>query len=102
MNLQELRKAWAESLRELLGLSEWVLGSLVETERDQGGKRRPFRYLSHSVAGRNRITYVSLAQMEPLRHSLESGKRAKELLEQISDLTVATIKAETGKRGIAQ
>jgi len=95
MNLQELKTARTESLRELSGLSEWVLGSLVETERNQGGKRKPFRYLSRSVNGRNRITYVSQAQMGPLRCSLESGKRAKELLARISDLTVAIIKAQT-------
>jgi hypothetical protein len=95
MSLQELEGARERCRQELSGLSGWALGSLVETEREQGGKRKPFRYLSRSSQGRNRITYISEAQVEPLRQSLEEGRKAKRLLEQIADLTVAILKART-------
>jgi len=94
MDLQKLEKARERCLQELSGLSAWVLGSLVETERQQGGKRKPFRYLSRSIRGRNRITYVSEGQVEILRELLQDGKRAKRLLAEIADLTVAIIKAQ--------
>ena len=102
MSLQELERAREQCLQELCALSEWALGSLVETEREQAGTRKPFRYLSRSCQGRNRITYISEAQAEPLRQALEEGRKARALLERIGDLTVAIIKARTpGRRASA-
>jgi len=95
MDLQKLEKAREQCLRELSGLRGWALGSLVETERKQSGKRKPFRYLSRSIDGKNRITYVSEDQVELLRQSLRAGRRAKRMLERVADLTVAIIKAQT-------
>jgi predicted ATPase len=54
--------------------------------------------LSRSVQGRNRITYISEAQVERLRHALCIGGKAKRLLDEIADLTVAIIKAETRRK----
>ncbi len=91
----ETRKRCIDELARMPG---WTLGSLVETERKQGNKKKPFRYLSHSVQGKNRITYIAANQVEPIRQSLENGRRAKELLEQAADLTVAIIKAQTRRK----
>lgn len=102
MDRQHLEKERQQCLEELCGLSGWALGALVETERKQAGKKRPFRYLSRSVQGKNRITYISEAQMQPLRQSLEAGRKAKELMERIADLTVAIIKASVRGREGAQ
>ena len=98
MDLQELEKARERCRQELSALSGWALGSLVETERQQGGKRKPFRYLSRSIQGRNRITYVSEGQVEMLRQSLQEGRKAKRLLEEVADLTVTIIKARTRRK----
>ena len=98
MDLQKLEKARKECLQELAELPGWVLGSLVETERKQGNKKRPFRYLSRSVEGKNRITYLSETQAELLRQSLEEGKKARMLFEQVADLTVAIVKAQTRRK----
>ena len=101
MDLQELEKARERCLRELSELSGWALGSLVETERTQGGRKKPFRYLSRSVHGKNRITYVSESQVELLRQSLRKGGMAKKLLEQVADLIVAIIKTRTQRKADA-
>jgi hypothetical protein len=98
MDRQQLEKERNECLKELCGLSGWALGTLVETKRKQGGKMKPFRYLSRSVKGKNRITYISKAQMQPLRQALQTGRRAKELMEQIADLTVALVKAPVSEK----
>jgi hypothetical protein len=93
MDLNELQKARRQCIEELAGLPGWVLGSLVETEREQSGRRKPFRYLSRSVNGRNRTTYVSEAQMPQVRQALEGGRAARQLLGRVSDLTMMIIKA---------
>jgi len=72
-----------------------VHGSLVQTEREQAGLRKPFRYLSRSVQGRNRITYVSEHQVRRVQEAFEAGRAARDLLERASDLTMAIIKAES-------
>lgn len=96
--LEDLRSKREQLLAELSELDGWVLGSLVETERKQGKVKKPFRYLSRSVQGRNRITYVSAAQVPPLREAVERGVLAKRLIEQVADLTVAIIKTENATR----
>ena len=80
-------------LRELAALPGWVTGSLVETERTRGRTRTAFRYLSRSVGGRNRITYVSAGQVERFRGGLRAGTRAWQLFVRIAELTVAILKA---------
>ena len=99
MDFQELEKARERCLQGLSELTGWALGSLVETSRMQGGRRKPFRYLSRSVHGKNRITYVSESQAELLRQELQKGRTAKKLLEQVADLTVAIIKTQSQRKG---
>ncbi len=56
MNIDGLRRRRSKCIEELAALPGWVGGSLVQTRRVQAGTVRPFRYLSRSVGGRNRIT----------------------------------------------
>jgi len=98
MDLQELEQARGRCLQDLSQLSGWALGSLVETERKQGGKRKPFRYLSRSIQGKNRITYVSADQLDEMREALQEGKKLRKLVEQVADLTVAIIKAQARRK----
>jgi len=81
-------------LNELSRLTGWVTGSLVKTERIQLGKKSPFHYLSRSLNGRNRITYIAPRDVETFTEILETGRRARRLFEQITELTIAIIKAE--------
>lgn len=94
MELSELQEARRQCIEELADLQGWVLGSLVQTEREQGGARKPFRYLSRSVQGKNRITYVSEAQVQQVSQAIEAGRSARELLGRVSELTMAIIKAK--------
>ena len=81
-------------LNELTGLSGWVTGSLVKTERTQQGKKSPFHYLSRSLNGVNRITYVAAGNFEIFTDAVKTGKHARRLFEQVTELTIAIIKAE--------
>lgn len=100
MDLQKLERKREQCLKELCELSGWALGTLVVTERKQAGKMKPFRYLSRSVKGKNRVTYISEAQMKPLRQSLRAGRKARELMERIADLTVAIIKSKANDKEV--
>ena len=94
MEIKEMKDKCRKILNELSGLSGWITGSLVKTERTQLGKKSPFHYLSRSLNGRNRITYVAAGDVETFTKILETGRRAKRLFEQVTELTIAIIKAE--------
>ena len=94
--LLEKRK---QILKELMQLKGWVTGSLVHTHRTQVQKKKPFSYVSRSVRGKNRITYVSQDKVSQFKSQIEAGKKAKELFEQVSELTIKLIKMQTkGKK----
>ena len=97
--VKSLKSKRQRLLKQLRALGGWALGSLVETERIQSGRKKPFRYLSRSVQGKNRITYVSAKQFRLVKEQLKAGHRAKRLFEQIAELTVAIIKAESKRVG---
>jgi len=94
MNIQALRRRRSQCIEELAALPGWVGGSLVQTRRVQAGTARPFRYLSRSVGGRNRITYVAAGEMPAFRAAVKAGRRAAVLFDRICELTVAILKAE--------
>ena len=94
MNTEGLRRRRSKCIEELAALAGWVNGSLVQTHRVQGGKPKPFRYLSRSVRGKNRITYVAAGQMPAFRVALKTGRRATALFERVCELSVAILKAE--------
>ena len=88
-----LRKKRDALAQALAATPDWVLGSLVETVQKRNGKKVPFRYLSRSVEGKNRILYVSAAQVAAFSAAGESAREACRLLEEISELNAAIIKA---------
>lgn len=92
-DVAELLKARDAVVAELVAHPAWVLGSLVETAVKRKGKKVPFRYLSRSVEGRNRILYVSEAQMAAFGAAVGAGRRAVCQLEEISELNAQIIKA---------
>lgn len=94
MDIEVLRRRRGKAIAALAALPGWVGGSLVQTRRVQSGTARPFRYLSRSVAGRNRITYVAAGELAAFRTAVKAGRRAAVLLERVSELTVAILKAE--------
>jgi len=93
MELKKMEVSRGRYLKELRGMGEWIAGSLIVTERRQGGGTRPFRYLSRSIGGRNRITYVSEKHMGIFERQLKNGRRAEWLFREISELTVNIVKS---------
>ena len=94
MKIKDMKRRRRKVLNQLVRLSGWITGSLVKTERTQNGKKSPFNYLSRSRNGSNRITYVASADLDIFSESVQNGKIAKRLFEQITELTIAIIKAE--------
>lgn len=92
MELKKMGMARERYLKELREMREWISGSLIVTERKQGDAIRPFRYLSRSIGGRNRITYVSEKHMGMFERQLKNGKRAEWLFREISGMTVKIVK----------
>lgn len=97
MKLSELKKEREKCLKELLEMEGWISASLVESARDQGTGPKPFRYLSRSVKGKNKTTYVSSNNLERFRSKVDSGVHAKELFNKITELTIL-IEKELGKK----
>lgn len=94
MQIEQIRAERRQCVEELVALGGWVRGSLVQTRRRQADRERPFRYLSRSVEGRNRITYVAADKMAAFGSALEAGRRASVLFERICELTIAILKVE--------
>jgi hypothetical protein len=97
MQIEEIRAERRQCVEELVELGGWVRGSLVQSHRMQANKERPFRYLSRSVKGRNRITYVAADKMAAFRSAQEAGQRAAVLFEHISELTIAILRARNAE-----
>jgi hypothetical protein len=99
-SLDKSRAARQKLLAQLAGMEEgWIAASLVVTRRTQGGKQRPFRYLSRSVRGKNQVTYVAAAQTAAFRQAVARGRWARATLETISELTIAIIKTQAKEGG---
>ena len=79
---------WKELVRNPL----IVRGSLIQTLRppvDKKGKkpkRYPLRFLSRSMEGRNKITYVSKVQVDSFQKAIDNYQTCQRLLEQICEL----------------
>ena len=96
MGLKKMEIVRERYLEELRGMGEWISGSLIVTKRKQGNEGQPFRYLSRSIGGKNRITYVSEEQMGVFKKQLKNGKRSERLFREISELTVKIVKLTSG------
>ena len=71
----------------------WVSGSVIETTRKVGEKSKPFCYLSQSVKGKNKITYISKKQLDAFSAAAAEGERIRGLLAELSLINVKLIKA---------
>jgi len=94
---------------ELAGLGNLIRGSLVHTMRKcgkkdcvcaTGGKGHPACLLSTStVKSRNKMTYVSKKNKETVSAGVASYRRAREIIEELSNLNVASLKKSKPARG---
>ena len=82
-----------ELLKEMCDVPLWVSGSVVETTRKVRGKVMPFYYLSHSIKGKNKITYISAADLKQFKVAAIEGDKIKRLQNDLSAVNMKLIKA---------
>lgn len=92
-----LRARRDEMLKEIGEAPLWVNGSVVETTRKTGGKESPFYYLSHSIKGKNKITYISAAHLDAFKAAAVQGARIRLLHNELGTVNMKLI-----KRGMTQ
>lgn len=93
-NIKKLMVQRDRILQQLLDVSLWVNGSIVETTKKVHGKESPFRYLSRSINGKNKITYVSERNLNAFKQAVAEGAKVKVLLAELVSVNVELIKAE--------
>jgi len=91
-NRKKLLKEREFLMNELLQSPTWIDGSIIETERIQSGKKKPFFYLSRSKSGSNKIVYISKKQLSDFKEAKKQGIRVKEILNQIIEINIKLIK----------
>jgi len=95
MNDSEKLKIRRDKLvRRICNAPLWVSGSVVETTRRFQGKETPFFYLSQSINGKNRITYISAKQLAKFKKAAVEGRKMKTLQLDLSAINIKLIKTE--------
>ena len=90
--VEQLRQRREELLKELIQMPLWVNGSVVETTKKSKGKETPFYYLSQSIKGKNKITYISARHLSAFKAAAAEGAKQKELLAELSFINTKLIK----------
>lgn len=81
-----------ELLRKMHDAPLWVIGSVVETTRKFRGRETPFYYLSQSIKGKNKITYISAANLDRFRTAAAEGVKMRALQHELSAINSKLIK----------
>lgn len=85
---------WKELFREPCV----IRGSLIQTlrppihKKGKKPKRYPLRFLSRSIEGHNKITYVSKEQVGGFQKAIKNYHKCQHLLEQICELNIKIVK----------
>lgn len=82
-----------ELLLDLQAQPIWITGSVVESIKTVKGEKKPINYLSKSVNGKNKITYISNKQLEKFRESSSNYLNVKNILSDIVIINIKLIKA---------
>ncbi len=90
--VDKLRARRNELLKEVVEAPFWVHGSVVETTRKIRSKEVPFYYLSQSIKGKNKITYISSAHLEQFKMAASEGVQVRLLQNELSSINMKLIK----------
>lgn len=82
-----------ELLKKIGDVPLWINGSVVETTRKVRGKEIPFYYLSLSIKGKNKITYISAPHLKQFKAAVIAGDKVKQLQHELSAINMKLIKA---------
>jgi hypothetical protein len=77
----------------LIASNYWISGSVIETTRKRGKTEKPFFYLSQSINGKNKITYIPMAKLKAFKDAVQVGKKVKKMLSEIDQLNIQLLKA---------
>ena len=92
----ELEEKLKDLKQELLNTPYWVHGTIIESTRKQGKLQKPFYYLSQSVNGKTKTTYIAARHLDVFKKASEEGKRLKAILSEINRINIQLIKQGTG------
>ena len=90
--IKQLKTRRSELLKDFSEAPLWINGSVVETTRKTGDKEIPFYYLSQSIKGKNKITYISAANLERFKMAASEGAKVKVLQNELSSINMKLIK----------
>ena len=83
--IEKLMETRAVLLKRLTAKAGWIQGSVVETMAGRGSDKRPFRYLSRSAGGKNRVTYISDAESSTFKKAATAWRAREVVIEKISE-----------------
>ncbi len=92
---RELREKLSQLKQEFLDVPYWVSGTIIESSRKQGKTRKPFYYLSQSVNGKTKTTYIAARHLDTFKKAAIEGKRLKEILSEINRINILLLKSES-------
>ena len=96
MDRVEMIEKLKELKQELVELPHWVAGTVIETTRKQSKTEKPFYYLSQSVKGKTKTTYIAAKHLGAFKKAEAEGERLKKILAEIHGINILLIKAGDG------
>ena len=68
------------------------MGSIIQSSRIQSNRKAPFNYLSRSIGGKTKTTYIADNKLKLFRSAWDSGKRARQLFNEIVEINIELLK----------
>ena len=81
-----------ELLDELIMADNWITGSLIQSSRIQSNRKAPFNYLSRSMGGKTKTTYIGKNKLKLFSNALDVGKRIRQLFNEIVEINIQILK----------
>jgi hypothetical protein len=91
-NEKDLLAQKEQLLSKLTKNKNWIIGSIIEATRIQSGKRKPFYYLSRSLGGKTKTTYISKEQLNEFKKARELGNSIQGILNEIIEVNIKILK----------
>jgi len=79
-------------LREFISAEDWITGSIIQSMRIQSNRKAPFNYLSRSIGGKTKTTYIARNKLKLFRDALDNGKRVRQLFNEIVETNIQILK----------
>ena len=72
--LRRLKNKRKALLKEFISTEDWITGSIIQSMRTQSNRKAPFNYLSRSIGGKTKTTYIAGNKLNLFRDALDNGK----------------------------